>query len=86
MKATLNLEEMSYREKGREDPRYKTFKKHLMECTYSSLRDTLYELEEWGLIEPTEEEEDVKDGFRETPGGGSGFINSKKLKNILDQE
>lgn len=85
MKNTLNLEELSYREQGRNDPRYKTFKKHLMECTYSSLRDMLYELEDWGIIIPTEEEEDIRDGFRETLGGGAGFVNSKELDNVMEK-
>ena len=85
MKNTLNLEELSYREKGRDDPRYKTFKKYLMEVTYSTLRETLYDLEDWGLVIQTEEEEDVKNGYADSPSGsgGSGFVNSEKLNNIL---
>lgn len=86
MKNTLNLEELSYREKGRDDPRYKTFKKHLMECTYSSLREILYDMEDWGLVIPTENEEDVKNGYADSPSGsgGSGYINSDKLNKILE--
>ena len=82
MKNTLNLEELSYREIGREDPRYKTFKKHLMEFTYSSTRNLLSEIEKWGLVE-NNGKEDLKGGFRDTPGGGSGFVNSNSFNEWL---
>ena len=85
MKNTLNLEELSYREMGRDDPRYKTFKKHLMEFTYSNLRDMFEELAEWGLIVPTEDNEDVKHGYKENESGGSGYLNSDELSNLLDK-
>ena len=84
MKNTLNLEELSYRENGRNDPRYKTFKKHLMEFTYSSLRDLFDELEEWELIKYLEDDDDdVKNGYKNTPSGGSGYTNNEKLSNII---
>jgi len=83
MKNTLNLEEFSYREEGRNDPRYRTFKKHLMEFTYNSLRDLFQDLHDWGLILPTEEIENVKDGYRDSPSGGSGYVNSNKLNKLL---
>ena len=86
MKNTLNLEELSYREMGRNDPRYKTFKKHLMEFTYSTLRDMFDELEEWGLIVPTEDGEDVKNGYQETLSGGSGYLNCDELLDILKSD
>lgn len=84
MKNTLNLEEFSYREVGRNDPRYKTFKKHLMEFTYNSLRDLFEDLEDIGVIVPTKEEEDVKDGFKDTPSQGSGYVNSNNFNEWLE--
>jgi len=80
MKNTLNLEEFSYREKGRDDPRYRTFKKHLMEFTYTNLRELFSELESWGLIKSTEDGEDVKDGYRDSLSGGSSFVNSEDFQ------
>ena len=85
MKNTLNLEELSYREMGRNDPRYKTFKKHLMEFTYTELRELFYDLEDMGLLEPTEEEEDVKNGYKDTLSGGSGYVNSPALSKICKE-
>lgn len=86
MKYTLELEEFSYRETGRNDPRYKTFKKHLMSNTYSNLRCLFNDLEEMGIIIPTEYAEDVKDGYKETPSGGSGYINSPEFDEWLDAD
>jgi len=85
MKNTLNLEELSYREKGRDDPRYKTFKKHLMEFTYSTLREMFFDMEEWGLIVQTDDDEDVKHGYRENRSGGSGYLNTKELDEWLQE-
>lgn len=84
MKNTLNLEELSYREMGRDDPRYKTFKKHLMEFTYSTLTNMFDELDKWGMIVPTEDNESVKNGYKNTSGGGSGYINSQDLSDLLE--
>jgi len=86
MKDTLNLEELSYREVGRDDPRYKTFKKHLMEFTYNNLRNLLDELEEWGFIIKTENHEDVKNGYQDSLSGGSGYINSDDLMDFVEKE
>ena len=86
MKDTLNLEEFSYREAGRSDPRYRTFKKHLMEFTYSNLRELLSELQEWGLLESTEDGEDVKNGYKNNSSGGSGYENSQELNNFLEEQ
>lgn len=83
MKYTLELEELSYREQGRNDPRYKTFKKHLMSSTYNNLRELFSDLSDLGLIEPTDYDEDVKDGYQDTDSGGSGYINSKKLDDLI---
>ena len=84
MKNTLNLEELSYREMGRDDPRYKTFKKHLMEFTYSTLRDMFGEMVKWELLVSTEDGQDVKNGYSNTPGGGSGYVNSKDFDEWLN--
>lgn len=83
MKFTLNLEEYSYRENGRNDPRYKTFKQQLMAATYDNLRQLFEELERAGLLVPTAEAEDVKDGYKPTDSGGSGYINSPELDEWL---
>ena len=83
MKNTLNLEELSYREMGRNDPRYKTFKKHLMEFTYSTMRNMFEELDKWGLIVPTENDEDVKHGYTDSESGGSGYLNSQDFDEWL---
>ena len=83
MKNTLNLEELSYREMGRNDPRYKTFKKHLMEFTYSTMRDMFEELEEWGIIKSTENGEDVKNGYIDNLSGGSGYLNSEECNEFF---
>lgn len=85
MKYTLELEEFSYREKGRNDPRYKTFKKHLMYNTYRNLRCLFEDLEKLGVIVPTEYEEDVKDGYKDSPSGGSGYINSPDFDEWLNE-
>lgn len=76
MKYTLELEEFSYREQGRDDPRYKTFKKHLMANTYENLRGLFGELENVGIIQKTDYTEDVKDGYKESESGGSGYVNT----------
>lgn len=84
MKFTLNLEEFSYREKGRDDPRYRTFKQQLMSATYDNLRELFEELKNAGILQHTQEPEDVKDGYKPTPSGGSGYINSKEFDDWLD--
>lgn len=86
MKYTLELEEFSYRENGRNDPRYRTFKKHIMSNTYSNLRSLFQEMEEIGILEATSYDEDVKDGYKETPSGGSGFVNSTDFDEWLAGE
>lgn len=82
LKYTLELEEFSYRDLGRQDPRYKTFKKHLMQNHYNNLRSLFEEMEQLGLIKKTDYPEDLKDGYKDTPSGGSGYLNSKHLNNI----
>lgn len=79
MKYALELEEFSYREKGREDPRYKLFKQHLMAHTYNNMRDLFEDLEDLGVVQKTEDDEDVRGGFRETQAGGSGYVNTKEI-------
>lgn len=83
MKFTLDLEEQKYPEKGRDDDRYKFFKKQLMSHTYDNLRALFKELESLQLVQETEYPEDVKDGYKPTPGGGSGFVNTNALNSWL---
>lgn len=84
MKHALELEEMTYREQGRDDPRYKTFKKHLMANTYEQMRELFEDLSELEIIQQTEHEEDVKDGYKDTPSGGSGYVNSEDFDEWLN--
>ena len=83
MKFTLNLEEYSYREKGRDDPRYKTFKQQLMANTYDNLRSLFEDLEDMGFVVPVDIDEDVKGGYKPSASGGSGYVNTKELDSIL---
>jgi len=84
MKYTLELEEFSYREKGRDDPKYRTFKKHLMSNTYETLRTLFQEMTDLGIVEKTDYPEDVKDGYKATSSGGSGYINTQDLDEWLE--
>jgi hypothetical protein len=86
MKFTLDLEEQKYLERGRQDDRYRFFKKELMSQTYDNLRALFNELKSLGLIQETEYAEDVKDGYKASPSGGSGFINSMDLDDWLRTE
>ncbi len=79
MKFTLDLEEQKYLEKGRQDERYKFFKKQLMSQTYDNLRSLFKDLETLKILDPTSYAEDVKDGYKPTPSGGSGYVNSEEL-------
>jgi hypothetical protein len=83
MKFTLEMEEYGYKEQGRNDPRYKHFKKMLMQETYNNLRELFSVLEEIGLVIPTEYEEDLKNGWKDTLSGGSSFLNSEEANKIL---
>jgi len=84
MKFTLDLEEQKYPEKGRQDERYKFFKKQLMSNTYENVRALLKDLEGFSLIQETDYPEDVKDGYKPTPSGGSGFVNTNELDEWLN--
>lgn len=86
MKFTLDLEEQKYLEKGRQDDRYKFFKKQLMSQTYDNLRSLFKDLEALNLLEPTSYPEDVKDGYKPTSSGGSGYSNTKSLDDWLNCE
>ncbi len=86
MKFTLDLEEYSYKDRGRNDPRYKFFKKQLMSNTYDTLRDLFEELFDMGILEETEYDEDVKDGYQDTPSGGAGYVNSGRFNAWLKRE
>jgi len=79
MKFTLDLEEQKYLEKGRQDERYKFFKKQIMSQTYDNLRALFKDLENLDLLEATSYSEDVKDGYKATPSGGSGYVNSDEF-------
>lgn len=83
MKFTLDLEEYSYKDSGRNDPRFKFFKKQLMANTYDTLRELFKELAELGVLEKTVWDEDVKDGYQETASGGSGYVNTPKMDKFL---
>lgn len=84
MKFTLDLEEQKYLEKGRQDERYKFFKKQLMSQTYDNLRSLFRDLEALKLLETTSYPEDVKDGYKPTSSGGSGYMNTKELDDWLN--
>ena len=86
MKFTLDMEEYSYKDKGRSDPRYRFFKKQLMAETYKTLRELFVEMEEQGVLAKTEYPEDVKDGYKETDSGGSGYLNSDRFNAWLKRE
>jgi len=83
MKFTLDLEEQKYPERGRQDDRYKFFKKQLMSNTYENLRALFKNLEELNLIQETSYPEDVKDGYKPTSSGGSGYMNTEQLDGLL---
>ena len=83
LKFTLEMEEQQYKEKGRQDPRYKFFKKLLMSTTYDNLRALFEDLKGLGLIDSTEYPEDVKNGFRDNDSGGSGYINNQDFDDWL---
>ena len=86
MKFTLDLEEYSYKDKGRNDARYKFFKKQLMQNTYDNLRGLFADLEGMGVVIPAEYHEDVKDGYQDTPSGGSGYLNADRFNAWLKRE
>lgn len=85
MKFTLDLEEQKYPEKGRNDDRYKFFKKQLMSHTYDSLRSIFQSLADCSIIEKTTDNEDVKDGYKPTVSGGSGYINSSSFNKWVER-
>lgn len=83
MKFTLDLEEQKYLEKGRQDDRYKFFKKQLMSQTYDNLRALFKDLTVLKIIKSTDYPEDVKDGYKSTLSGGSGYMNTEELDEWL---
>jgi hypothetical protein len=83
MKYALDLEEYSYKDQGRNDPRFRFFKKQLMANTYDMLRSVFKDLNVLGLIDKTDYEEDVKDGYKESASGGSGYLNTAKFNKWL---
>ena len=86
MKFTLDLEEQKYLERGRQDDRYKFFKKQLMSHTYDNLRSLFKEFEDFRMIQPTSYPEDVKDGYKPTPSGGSGYVNTNEMDEWLNSQ
>lgn len=86
MKFALEMEEYGYKEQGRNDPRYKHFKKMLMQETYNNLRDVFADLELLGIISKTDYEEDLKNGWKDSNSGGSGFLNSEDFDGWLKNE
>ncbi len=83
MKYTLDLEEYSYKESGRNDPRFKFFKKQLMANSYDTLRQLFAKLADTGVSQKTDWQEDVKDGYKDTLSGGSGYLNTEDLNDFL---
>ena len=82
MKYTLNMEERKY-EEGRKDERYKFYKQELMKKTYLELRRLFELLDEQGLIQRVDYDEDLKYGYKDTESGGSGYVNSADLDSLL---
>ncbi len=85
MKFTLDLEERQY-EKGRNDPRFKFFKKMLMSNTYENMRGLFKSLEDWGLVAKTDYPEDVKNGYKDTSSGGAGYLNVEEFTEWLNSD
>ena len=84
LKFTLELEEQKYQEQARQDPRYKFFKKMLMSTTYDNLRALFKDLKELEVIEETDYTENVKDGYKDTDSGGSGYVNAPEFQEWLN--
>lgn len=84
LKFTLELEEQKYKEKGRQDPRYRFFKKLLMAQTYDNLKELFEKLRMEGILEKTDYPEDLKNGYKEGQSGGSGYINSIEFQEWID--
>lgn len=82
MKFTLDLEETKF-EKGREDSRFKFFKKVLMKETYENLETLFQQLKDLGLVNNTSYPEDVKNGWKDSASGGSGYLNTPELDDFL---
>ena len=78
MKYTLNMEERKY-EEGRKDERYRFYKQELMKKTYNELRHLFEKLESQGLVEKVAYDEDLKNGYKDTDSGGSGYMNSRAI-------
>jgi len=81
LKYTLNMEERKY-EDGRKDQRFRFYKQELMDKAYKRLEELYALLEEQGLLEKIDGEH-LKFGYKETPSGGCGYVNSKQLDEIL---
>lgn len=82
MKSTLDFEESKY-DQGRNDPKYKYFKKVVMANNYENMNKLFQKLNESGLIQKTTYEEDVKGGYKDNDSGGSGYINTNKMNDFF---
>ncbi len=85
MKFTLDLKQQENPQDGRDNPQFRFFKKLLMEKTYQNMRSLFQELEEDGIIQKTDYEEDVKHGYMATTSGGSGYVNTKEFSEWLEK-
>lgn len=86
LKFTLDLEEFSYKENGRNDPRYKFFKKQLMSHSYDIFRQLMEEMEDLGVLQETEYDEDIKQGYQDNDSGGSGYLNTDSFNGWIKRE
>jgi len=85
MKYTLNLEEQKYTEHGRDDSRFKFFKKELMRKTFETLYELFDELYHLKISEKSMIDEDLKNGYQPTESGGSGYVNTKSFNQWLQK-
>jgi len=83
MKYTLNMEERKY-EEGRKDERYRFYKQELMKKTYNELRYLFEKLKSQGFLENVAYDENLKNGYKDTDSGGSGYINARALNEVLE--
>ncbi len=86
MKFTLDLKEQEHPDQGKRHPQFKFFKRLLMQQTYQNLRGLFEELSQTGLIQKTEYEEDVKNGYQNSISGGAGYRNVDELNEWLESE
>jgi len=76
-------EERKY-EEGRKDERYRFYKQELMKKTYNELRYLFEKLKSQGFLENVAYDENLKNGYKDTDSGGSGYINARALNEVLE--